>query len=249
MLRTLHRYLHGPTKDKKNLFLAAAAFCFFLAAMLSMVELRMADEALAARVAPSVLRFHVLANSDSDADQELKLQVKQMLIDYMYEDLKQEYIFSGHAADETLSKETLIDYVTLNHSRLEQQAENYMQAKGFPYTASIRVEACYFPSKIYGDVVFPCGTYDAVRVLLGEGAGKNWWCVLYPPLCFTDNAAAVVPDSSKAELRSLLAEDDFRSLMKKRRIVFGERQPDPRDSAAVTVRVRSRLFDLVTGSQ
>lgn len=248
MLSLLHKIrLSVNDRKKQNFLLAAASFLLFLSAMLSIIYLRQEEETLSARIAPQVLRFHVLANSDSAADQNLKLEVKQMLIETMYEDLK----LTPAATEISISKDDLIYYIESHKTDLERTAEEFMTAKGFPYMAKIQIEACYFPTKIYGDVVFPCGTYDAVRVLIGEGDGNNWWCVLYPPLCFTDNATAVVPDSSKGELKNLLAEDDFRDLMKKRRVVFGDSipahtAPSP-SNQTVTVHVRSRLFDILTG--
>lgn len=246
---------------RKQLLLASASFLCFFAAMCSILYLKYSEETLSSRISPQVLRFHVLANSDSDADQELKLNVKQMLIDTMYEDLDAEGAFSGVP----LSKETMCAYILAHKEELERKAEEFMAEEGFPYSADLRIERTYFPTKIYGDVVFPCGTYDAVRVLLGEGAGKNWWCVLYPPLCFTDNAYAVVPDSSREELQNLLPETDFRDLMKNRRIVFGDRheasassQPKggweegSREDAApaqATVHVKSRLWEIITNRQ
>ena len=233
---------HNMYGNKQLLYLSASAFLFFLAAMFSIVYLRQAEEALSARIAPEVLRFHVLANSDSSADQELKLSVKQMLIDTMYQDLKQEGTFT---------KESMVQYVGDNKEELEKRAEDFMAARGFSYSASVRIESCYFPTKIYGDVVFPCGTYDAVRVLLGKGDGKNWWCVLYPPLCFTDNATAVVPDSSKKEFEYLLEDSDFHTLMKNRRVIFGDKDIAVQEKVPekqVTVHVRSRFLDMMNGA-
>lgn len=236
---------------RRLLFLSASAFLFFMTAMFSMVYLRQAEEALSARIAPEVLRFHVLANSDSSADQELKLEVKQMLIDTIYQDLKKLSTVESSGTEAAFTKETMTKYICDNSVTLEKKAEAFMAAKGFSYSASVKIESCYFPTKIYGDVVFPCGTYDAVRVLLGKGDGKNWWCVLYPPLCFTDNATAVVPDASKKELEYLLDDTDFHSLMKNRRVVFGDKDIKDKENGVkkrITVRVRSRFFDLVNES-
>ena len=120
------------------------------------------------------------------------------------------------------SKDELISYVTEHKEELEQTAESFMRSEGYAYPADIRIERCYFPTKVYGDVTFPCGDYDAVRVLLGSGQGNNWWCVLYPPLCFSQSSVCEVPDSSKQELKNLLTDNDYRDLMKSRRVVFNE---------------------------
>ena len=89
-----------------------------------------------------------------------------------------------------------------------------MQEKGYAYTAQLDIVSDYFPQKAYGDMVFPCGTYDAVRVTIGNGKGHNWWCVLYPSLCFVDPVSAVVPDSSKEQLESALEHEDYLRLQK-----------------------------------
>lgn len=207
--------------QKRNLKKLALLFSASLSlALLASVPValncaRAAEETLSGELAPQILRFHVLANSNSEEDQNLKLEVKQLLIDTMYEDLE----------NEELSKEELISYINEHKTELKNTAESYMFSKGFNYSADIRIEQCYFPTKIYGDVTFPCGTYDAVRVLLGNGSGKNWWCVLYPPLCFSQASVCEVPDSSKEELRNLLTENDYRDLMKHRRVVFGDTKP------------------------
>lgn len=207
--------------QKRNLKKLALLFSASLSlALLASVPValncaRAAEETLSGELAPQILRFHVLANSNSEEDQNLKLEVKQLLIDTMYEDLE----------NEELSKEELISYINEHKTELKNTAESYMFSKGFNYSADIRIEQCYFPTKIYGDVTFPCGTYDAVRVLLGNGSGKNWWCVLYPPLCFSQASVCEVPDSSKEELKNLLTENDYRDLMKHRRVVFGETKP------------------------
>ncbi|MEG1779852.1 MAG: stage II sporulation protein R [Clostridium sp.] len=228
-------------RKKQSIFLAAAAFAFLLSTLLSMVYLRMAEETLSSHIAPQVLRFHVLANSDSHGDQMLKLDVKQMLIDTIQKGLEEE-LPNSRKSSNSYSKEMMRNYITIHGDELEKKAESYMAARGFNYPASIRLEKCYFPTKTYGDVIFPCGTYDSIRVLLGHGTGKNWWCVLYPPLCFTDNAIAEVPTASKEKLKYLLSDDDYDALMKKRRVVFGELKTSPKDNTAITVQIRLKFL-------
>lgn len=169
---------------------------------------RRKEEALVSRISPKILRFHVLANSDSPQDQELKLQVRDLLLDE---------IRKGGASD---SKEQVSRYILENKNELEQKAERYMADCGFPYEADIRFEQSLFPEKTYGDMTFPAGRYDAVRVLLGEGKGQNFWCVLYPSLCYLDSTCSVVPDTSKTQLKSLLSEEDFSSLVRAGRPSF-----------------------------
>ena len=203
-------------KYRRDLFLCLT--CLLLAFLFTMAGQRQSDEAMAARIAPEILRFHVLANSDSDEDQQLKLRVRTLLLDSIYEEL-----------GENASLDDTKEYVLANKDSLEQEAEDYMKAEGYDYPAHMEVTECYFPTKTYGDMVFPCGTYDAVRVEIGKGKGHNWWCVLYPPLCFVDSTYAVVPDSSREILRESLDAADYQARLKK--------QPE------VHLRIRSKFLE------
>ena len=205
-------------KYRRDLFLCLT--CLLLAFLFTMAGQRQSDEAMAARIAPEILRFHVLANSDSDEDQQLKLRVRTLLLDSIYEKL-----------GENASLDDTKEYVLANKDSLEQEAEDYMKAEGYDYPAHMEVTECYFPTKTYGDMVFPCGTYDAVRVEIGKGKGHNWWCVLSPPLCFVDSTYAVVPDSSREILRESLDAADYQALLKK--------QPE------VHIRIRSKFLELL----
>ena len=205
-------------KYRRDLFLCLT--CLLLAFLFTMAGQRQSDEAMAARIAPEILRFHVLANSDSDEDQQLKLRVRTLLLDSIYEKL-----------GENASLDDTKEYVLANKDSLEQEAEDYMKAEGYDYPAHMEVTRDYFPTKAYGDMVFPCGTYDAVRITIGSGKGHNWWCVLYPPLCFVDSTYAVVPDSSREILRESLDAADYQALLKK--------QPE------VHIRIRSKFLELL----
>lgn len=207
--------------------------------LIAMNGMRRKEEALAARIAPEILRFHVLANSDSPGDQALKLEVKELLL---------EEIRTGNTK---ASKEAVCRYIEENASLLEQTAENYMSARGFDYEADIRLEQCLFPERTYGDMTFPAGTYDAVRVLLGSGQGKNFWCVLYPSLCCLDSVHAVMPEESRELLKSLLLEDDFDALIKARRPAFylaGQKNTE-QETSLPRVKIRFKLAGLLPSSR
>ena len=215
--------------------------CLLLSFWLFIGQNKQTQEALAARLAPKVLRFHVLASSDSPADQALKLKVRSLLLDTIYQDLA-----SDDPLAVPLSKAELLRYVNQNQDRLKKTAEDFMKQEGFSYAADIQIEDCYFPTRQYGDLVFPCGRYQAVRVLLGNGKGHNWWCVLYPSLCYSgSDSITVMPDSSKQELQNLLSEEDYLALKGKRHIVFGERSlPEHQNDASVlTVQVKLRFVE------
>lgn len=130
-----------------------------------------------AKLADSVLRLHVIANSDDPADQALKLAVKDEVVQFM----KQEFINISDAAEaKALAQKDI--------PRIKAIAEAKIKASGYDYPVEVYVGEFDFPTKSYGNMVFPQGKYQAVRVIIGEGQGKNWWCVLFPPLCLVSSS-------------------------------------------------------------
>ena len=149
-------------------------------------------------LAQEVLRFHILANSDSEEDQALKMTVKEQVIAYLNEAMPK-----GMDVDETK------DWMRRHTDDLEALAARVIAEEGADYPVSAAVTTCYFPEKTYGDVTFPAGNYEALRVEIGAAKGHNWWCVLYPNLCFLDATNAVVPKEGKEELKNVLTEEEY----------------------------------------
>lgn len=149
-------------------------------------------------LAEEVFRFHVLANSNSDADQELKRKVRDGILSYMKEQLPEE-------ADKEETKSWAEEHL----KELEMAARKIIVEEGYFYDVKAKVETVSFPKKTYGDITFPAGDYEALRILIGEAAGNNWWCVLYPNLCFIDSVHAVVPEEEKEELEQVLTEEEY----------------------------------------
>lgn len=176
-----------------SLFLAA-----LLAGMISWKWDALAKERTQAHLAEEVLRFHVLANSDSIDDQALKMQVKETVLSYLEERLP-----------ESLDVDGTKNWVKWHTDELEQVSGEVIKEAGYDYPVSVAVTTCYFPKKRYGDVTFPEGNYTALRIEIGEAKGHNWWCVLYPNLCFMDAVHAVVPEEGKQLLKNVLAEDEY----------------------------------------
>lgn len=152
-------------------------------------------------LAEEVFRFHVLANSDSAADQELKMQVKEAVISYIKEELP-----DSENAEETKK------WAKSHLNEIEAVAEEEIEKAGSDYEVKAEVTNCAFPQKVYGDVTFPAGYYDALRIEIGEAEGQNWWCVLYPNLCFMDSVRAVVPDEGKEQLKEVLTEEEYEEI-------------------------------------
>lgn len=199
--RPLADSIHRPAGRRCRTSLAAAACCFLLGFLLLMSSFRQNQEALASRIAPDILRFHILANSDSRQDQEIKLEVRSLVLDYV----------QSHLSPDAGKAETL-RCIADNKVSIEKLAEQYLTQKGFDYGASLQLLNCYFPAKAYDSLIFPCGFYDAVRIVLGRGNGHNWWCVLYPRFCFTDGVCSEVPAESMEKLRKEINQDDLLAL-------------------------------------
>lgn len=181
--------------------------CSFLllALLFSFAHIRENQEALAGHLAPSILRFHILADSDSSNDQEVKLEVRSLIMDYLNQEL-------GDSA----GKEETVDYLNTHADTIEQIAGDYLNAKGFTYGARLELTNCYFPMRAYGPLTFPSGNYDAARIILGSGQGRNWWCVLYPRFCFVDAVCSEVPADTMNQLETSLKQDDYLALQDSR---------------------------------
>ena len=161
-------------------------------------------------LAKEVFRFHVLANSDSEKDQELKMQVKEAVITYMKEEIP-----------ESDSVETTKEWAKGHLSAIVNLAEAVIREEGYAYAVMAEVTTCDFPDKTYGDITFPAGSYEALRIEIGEAKGQNWWCVLYPNLCFVDAVHAVVPEKGKKDLKKVLEEDTYEMVTATSRFKIG----------------------------
>jgi len=228
---------------KKNYHVCRFMLLILTAFLLAMSGIRRNEEALASRIAPKILRFHVLANSDTPEDQALKLEVK----DYLLNNIREELSADAHISldSDPIGRDMLLSYITDHQHTLERGTEQFMAQRGFSYPAKIYLETCEFPQKTYGDMTFPAGTYEAVRVVLGNGEGQNFWCVLYPSLCYIDSTYAVVPDSSKNLLQALVSEDDFYALMKARQFTFiNHEKKSEQDPLLPQIKIRFKLTEI-----
>lgn len=154
--------------------------------------------ALQAALAEQVLRLHIIADSNSDADQTVKLAVRDAVITYLEPCL-----------DGVTTKQEAIDIIRGQLEELGDTANRVLAENGFHYTAKASLSRTYFPVKLYGDLVLPAGEYDALRICLGSASEKNWWCLVFPQLCFVDITTGTLPEDSKEELRALLTEEEY----------------------------------------
>lgn len=149
-------------------------------------------------IADSVFRLHVIANSDSDEDQNLKYLVRDKVIEYM-----------SSISQNASSKEDVIEIAKANLDKIQAIASQTIRENGYTYSVNVEVGNFSFPSKRYGDITLPPGYYDALRIKIGEAEGQNWWCVMFPPLCFVDVTSGVVPDESKEIMKQNLSKEEF----------------------------------------
>ncbi len=153
-------------------------------------------------IAEQIIRLHVIANSDTEEDQELKMKVKETIVTYLRGEMQ-----DASSVDE--ARQAIVEHLP----EIEEIATEKMRAEGYDYSAEATLGESYFPVKEYGDLTFPAGDYEALRVRLGSSEGRNWWCVMYPSLCFVDSTYQVVPDTSKEQLKQSLTEEEYNSLL------------------------------------
>lgn len=153
---------------------------------------------MATGLSESVIRFHVLANSDTTDDQLLKENVRDAVLMYM-----EPILSDSPSIDETRKR------ISQHQDEITAVARQIIKNWGKDY--SVRTELAHedFPTKTYGDIVFPAGNYEACRIIIGEGKGQNWWCVMFPPLCYVDVATGVVPLEGKEELKENLTKEQY----------------------------------------
>ncbi len=154
--------------------------------------------AVSKNISDSVFRLHVIANSDSDEDQALKLKVRDKLLEYM-----------NSLCANTSSKEDAMRIANEHIDDFSKIAKDVISENGYDYDVEISVGECDFPTKNYGDVSLPAGIYDALRVKIGSANGHNWWCVMFPPLCFVDVSSGIVPEESKELLEDTMSDEEF----------------------------------------
>lgn len=145
----------------------------------------------------NLIRLHIIADSDSKADQAVKLKVRDAVIKEMSGEL------GGN--DIAKSREAVID----NLGRIEETADRVLLENGFTYRAKAEYGKFDFPRKSYSSVTLPAGEYYGVRVTLGSGSGHNWWCVMYPPMCFTEDSRGKMSGESEKQLRESLDGESY----------------------------------------
>ena len=168
-----------------------------------------------------IMRFHVRANSDTQEDQELKMAVKEDVVSFLKPLLE-------NCESVAESKNIIVS----NLQNIYTIAINTIVEQGYDYEVRVYVTEEEFPAKTYGDLTFPAGKYQALRIDIGEAKGQNWWCVMYPPLCFIDESTAVVSADGKERLQETLTPEEYAELF-----------------ANSELKVESKLWNWITGEE
>lgn len=140
----------------------------------------------------NILRLHIIANSDSDYDQNIKLAVRDGLFAAKSYDIK----------------------------KLSDYANGLLESLNAKYSARVSLKKRYVPRKVYKNIALPSGEYVCIDVVLGEGAGQNWWCIAYPPLCFTEAVTGELSENAKKELKKRLSEESLKTILKDENINY-----------------------------
>ena len=154
--------------------------------------------AVSQNISNSVFRLHVIANSDSDEDQNLKYIVRDNLINYM-----------NKLTENITSKDEAIKLAKEHETDFYRIAKQTIEDNGYDYDVKVESGNSYFPTKYYGAISLPAGYYDALKVEIGNSAGQNWWCVMFPPLCFVDMSTGIVPEESKQTIKENLPAEEY----------------------------------------
>ena len=160
------------------------------------------SHAMTEEIAGKIIRFHIRAHSDAKLDQELKLKVRDTIGACMQPMLSG---VSNIAQSRRIIQDSLPE--------IDARAEQVIAAEGFDYSVKADLALVEFPQKTYGSYTFQAGTYEALEIVIGEGKGHNWWCVMYPNMCFYNSVYEVVEEEAEKSLERALTKEEYQSLM------------------------------------
>lgn len=184
-------------KRYRDRILRGAAW-LFAAALFVTAVLALYSASVMKDLKENIVRLHVVADSDDEAAQALKLKVRDSVAEYT----------AGLLKDADTAEESY-RILQANIENIQKVAQQRAEQEGCVLPVTAQVGAFDFPIKSYGDITLPTGNYNAVRVTIGSGEGQNWWCVLFPPLCFVDSEATAVSVSGRAQLQENLSDETY----------------------------------------
>lgn len=174
--------------NKSTLFIKSAVIAFVLAVIYSVIPF----QAVCAEIPNDVFRFHILANSDTEEDQALKLKVRDKVLE------KTKILF-----DTANSKSDAEKFVKANLDTIEEIAQNEVYKNGYSYPVKAEIVNMHFDTRYYESYTLPAGMYDALRITIGNAKGHNWWCVMYPSICIS------TVDEGKEKAKNALSDDEY----------------------------------------
>lgn len=169
-----------------------------------------------------LIRFHVIANSDNEFDQTLKLKVRDEILADIGIKLE-----DSSSIDE--SRLIILD----NLDNIKNIAKDTVLKNGYDYNVEVGLGNHDFPTKNYGDITLPAGEYEAVRVVIGDGKGKNWWCVMFPPLCYVDITHGLSTSETEGQLTKVLDTKEYNMISSKK------------DSQSKNIRYKFKIVELI----
>lgn len=196
-------------------------------------------------IGKNLIRFHVIANSDSEKDQGVKLEVRDAILAKV-----------GSKLENAKSTEEAMKYLQDNLDMITETANEILEENSMGYTAAASVGPYEFPVKSYNSITLPAGNYTALRVVLGNGDGKNWWCVMFPPLCFIDVTQGLTEEKTDQQLSRVMTTQQVDSITT---IMESKRNPDDKkavedgssqtlsQSTESTVEFRFKTVELIKG--
>lgn len=167
------------------------------------------NDPLQPAIASKILRFHVLANSDEVYDQSVKEKVRDAVGTYL-----QPLLEDAESLDETKR------IVETNMDEIIEVAESTLNMHGYDYSVTASIANVDFPEKSYGSYTFPKGNYEALQIVIGEGKGKNWWCVLYPNMCFKGSVFEVIEEEAEQSLKEVLSPWEYADVFDSGKVEF-----------------------------
>lgn len=180
-------------------FIKNSFIILFLLFLYILISAQNYSFAISSDLSQAVFRLHVIANSNSKEDQDLKLKVRDNLLNYM-----------NNICSDCKTKAEAMKIANENKQIFQEIAEKTIKENGYNYDVKVNINNFYFPTKSYGDISLPAGYYDALRVEIGKAEGQNWWCVMFPSLCFIDISSGIVDKSGKENLEENVEDESFK---------------------------------------
>lgn len=190
------------------------------------------NTALQNSIENKLIRFHVIANSDTAEDQALKLKVRDKVLEYIAPKLK-----NSKNIEESRS------ILMQNDENIKEIAEQVIKSNGYFYNAVTMLTKEKFPVKTYGNITLPQGEYEAYRIIIGSGTGQNWWCVMFPPLCFIDITKGEVSyKETEKEMKQVLSEKEYEEVDNTNKINNVDKTKEKKASSE-KLEIRFKIFD------